>query len=157
MELVGVHDKLLLAGLGDVVGGGQRQLLAQHVLAGEPDAGVAGAEPAQRLGEAESAQQVMPEQPVADVVAVVEPAAGVVQPVDADVVQQAARPDQVDVVCRVPAVEQLLGHRTDDQAVGVDEVERLRGRREPFVQFPDLLVGGDGWSSADAPNGHLHS
>lgn len=50
VELVRVHHQRLLGRLGDVVGRRQRQLLAQHVLAGDAHPGVADGEPADRLG-----------------------------------------------------------------------------------------------------------
>ena len=92
-----VHDEALLAGLGQVVGRRERELLGDDVIAGEPDPGVVGGEPADRLGESLVLEQLVPEDPVADVVLAVEVAGIVVQPVRADVMQQGAGPCQVDV------------------------------------------------------------
>ena len=97
VELVRVHDQPLLAGLGQVIGRRQREPLGDDVIAGEPDPGVVRGEPADRLGESLLPEELVPEDPVADVVRAVEVPCLVVQPVHADVMQQGAGPGQVDV------------------------------------------------------------
>ena len=104
-------------------------------------------------GSPSSAQELVAEQPVPDVGRLVEDARAVVEPVHPDVVQQAARPHEVDVnrvdVNRVdvrreagpgPAAE-LLGDGAHDHAVLVDEVKRTRRGRVLLVQGQDFLVG----------------
>jgi hypothetical protein len=98
-------------------------------------------EPADHLGQSRRAEQLLAEHPVADVAGVIELARGVVELVDPDVVQQAARPDQARVGGEAGGCEQLPGDSGHDLAVRVHQVERRRGRRVPLVQLPDLLVG----------------
>ena len=101
---------------------------------------MAGAEAADCLGQAETGQEFVAEHPMPDVAVPVEPSVAVVEPVDADVMQQAAGADQFGVEARTrsrtrsvggvrlwQSCEQLLGDGPDDHAVPVDQGERLRG------------------------------
>ena len=97
VEFVRVHDQPLFAGVGQVIGRRQRQPLGDDVIAGEPDPGVVRGEPADHLGESVLLEELVSEDPVADVVRAVEASRLVVQPVHADVMQQGAGPRQVDV------------------------------------------------------------
>lgn len=82
----------------------------------------------------------MPEQPVTDVIRMVELPGVVVQPVHPDVVQQATGPHQVNVEIEAGPAMQLLGDAAHDQAVRVHEVERLRRRRMLLMQHKDFLI-----------------
>jgi len=140
VELVRVHHQGLFAGFGQIVAGRQRQPLPEDVVGGQAHPRVVRSEPAERLGEPLGAQQLVPEQPVADVVRVVEAARGVVEPVHPDVVQQAAGPHQAGVDVEAGRGLQLLGDAAHDLAVRPHEVERLRRRRVLLVQGEDFLV-----------------
>src|SRR5690606_25814895 len=97
VELVRVHHQPLLHRLRQVVGGRQRQPLLQDVVPGESHSGVVGAEPAQGLGEFLPLEDLVSQQAVPDVVAVVEPSVGPVEAVDPDVVEETAGADQLGV------------------------------------------------------------
>src|SRR5690606_21583582 len=140
VELVRVHHQPLLHRLRQVVGGRQRQPLLQDVVPGESHSGVVGAEPAQGLGEFLPLEDLVSQQAVPDVVAVVEPSVGPVEAVDPDVVEETAGADQLGVHMGKTGIgEQLLGDTPDDLAVPVDEVERLGRRCVPLVQGADLV------------------
>jgi hypothetical protein len=83
------------------------------------------------------------EYPVLDVTRVVEFAGRIVEPVDADVVEQASRPDKLGVKRWPVTLKQLFRHGADDAAVRVNGLERCRCRRISLVQGTDLVVRRD--------------
>jgi hypothetical protein len=122
VKLVRVHDERFLCGLGHVVTGRQREPLADNVLPRDADPGVTRGEAADLLGQAFLPEKFVPEDPVTNVAGAIQQTVVVVQPVHADVVQQAPRPYQFDVACRPGPRVQLPGQSGHDTAVRVDEV-----------------------------------
>ena len=93
-------------------------------------------------GSPASLQELVSEQPVLDVVGMIEVARDVVEPVHPDVVQQAPRPHQAEVNVQAGAWRsELLDDVPDDPAVRVDEVERAPRRRVLLMQDQDFLIG----------------
>ncbi|KAF0649238.1 hypothetical protein K701_14115 [Streptomyces fradiae ATCC 10745 = DSM 40063] len=68
----------------------------------------------------------MAEEPMTDILLVVEVSISAVEAVDADVVKETSGSDEISIdVCVVPGIEELLRNAPDDLTVTVDGFERF--------------------------------